>query len=199
MLAENIHLPTMLSKKAPRRCQSFLSFKKVIIWDRRTSLAFWRPKKTQRRVIPFSISVCFTIFSGSLSKVTTFCCTISCNACNSARANIWIGEKQHVHISCLLLKELHWYTILKNSLKNLLRSTMPRDPNSSKDWHTKTFRLSNRVRVKSKTIEKRYSSQKRETFFPEKHNSKFVITSTRMNQLISHIGEMQIWRIIRTS
>ncbi len=77
------NLPTMLSKKAPRRCQSFLSLRKVIMWDRRTSLAFCLPKNTQRRVMPFSISVCLTMFSGSLSKVTTFCWTISCKACSS--------------------------------------------------------------------------------------------------------------------
>lgn len=75
--------PTMLSKNAPRRCQSFLSFRKVIMWDSSTSLAFCRPKKTQRRVMPLSISDCLTMFSGSLSSVTTFCCTISCSACSS--------------------------------------------------------------------------------------------------------------------
>lgn len=82
-LRRNADIPTMLSKKAPRRCQSFLSLRKVIMWDKRTSLAFWRPKKTHKRVIPLSISVCFTIFSGSLSNVTTFCWTISCKAWSS--------------------------------------------------------------------------------------------------------------------
>lgn len=77
------NFPTMLSKKAPRRCQSFLSLRKVIMWERRTSLAFCLPKNTQRRVMPFSINVCLTMFSGSLSKVTTFCWTISCKACSS--------------------------------------------------------------------------------------------------------------------
>lgn len=67
----------MLSKNAPRRCQSFLSLRKVIMWDSRTSFAFCRPKKTQRRVMPFSIRDCFTMFSESLSSVTTFCWTIS--------------------------------------------------------------------------------------------------------------------------
>lgn len=82
-LRGNADIPTMLSKKAPRRCQSFLSFRNVIMWDKRTSLAFCRPKKTHKRVIPFSINVCFTIFSGSLNKVTTFCWTISCRAWSS--------------------------------------------------------------------------------------------------------------------
>ena len=82
-LKTNKNIPTILSKKAPRRCQSFLSFRKVIMWDNKTSLAFWRPKNTHNRVIPFSIKVCFTIFSGSLSKVTTFCWTISCKAWSS--------------------------------------------------------------------------------------------------------------------
>lgn len=81
----NKNVPTILSKKAPRRCQSFLSFRKVIMWDSKTSLAFWRPKNTHSLVIPFSIKVCFTIFSGSLSKVTTFCWTISCKAWSSKK------------------------------------------------------------------------------------------------------------------
>ncbi|XP_034729537.1 phosphoinositide 3-kinase regulatory subunit 4, partial [Etheostoma cragini] len=73
--------------KAPRRCQSFLSLRKVIMWDSSTSLAFCRPKKTQSRVMPFSISDCLTMFSESLSSVTTFCCTISCSACSSGSMN----------------------------------------------------------------------------------------------------------------
>lgn len=80
--------PTMLSKKAPRRCQSFLSLRKVIMCESNTSLAFCRPKNTQRRVMPFSISVCLTMFSGSLSRVTTFCWTISCRAWSSGKVEV---------------------------------------------------------------------------------------------------------------
>lgn len=179
-LAETKHLPTMLSKKAPRRCQSFLSFKKVIIWDRRTSLAFWRPKKTHRRVIPFSISVCFTIFSGSLSKVTTFCWTISCKACNSARGNrtnILADEKQHVHVYHLLL-ELQWQVILKNTRLGKMGNAT--EPQQFQQRLTKDFRLSMRW-WQSQRVEKC------ETFLPRSIYSKLVATSTKMILLILYI------------
>lgn len=72
-------------KKSSTQMPIIFIFRKVIMWDSKTSLAFWRPKNTHSRVIPFSIKVCFTIFSGSLSKVTTFCWTISCKAWSSKK------------------------------------------------------------------------------------------------------------------
>ena len=46
-----------------------LSLRNVIMCESRTSLAFWRPKNTQRRVIPFSSRVRFTMFSCGEKKL----------------------------------------------------------------------------------------------------------------------------------
>jgi len=45
---------------------------------------FCRPKKTQRRLMPWVSRVRLTTFSGSLSSVETFCWTSSCSASKSA-------------------------------------------------------------------------------------------------------------------
>jgi len=57
---------------------------------------FWRPKKTQSRVMPFSNKVLFTMFSGSLRRVTTFCWIISCRACSSSSYRAWIRQHRSV-------------------------------------------------------------------------------------------------------
>ena len=60
------------------------------------SIPFCLPKKTHNRVIPCSSNVRFTMLSGSLNNVTTFCWIISCRDCSSESQEAWnIGQGQN--------------------------------------------------------------------------------------------------------